>query len=96
MKNNKNHKQKKQQVKEKEDLVEVVGTVVKVLPASMYRVKLENGLEILGHMCGKMRTNFIKIGLGDKVQMELSQYDLTKGRIKYRHREPRGEVPVLP
>ena len=92
MKNHKNQKQKKQPIKEKEDLVEVVGTVVKVLPASMYRVKLDNGLEILGHMCGKMKAHFIKIGLGDKVKMELSQYDLTKGRIRYRIREDRAEA----
>jgi translation initiation factor IF-1 len=70
----------------KDDSIEVLGTVVKVLPATMYRVKLENGHEILAHISGKMRKFFIKITTGDKVTIEMSPYDLTKGRIIYRHK----------
>ena len=70
----------------KEDIIEVEGTVVKVLPATMYRVKLQNGHEILAHISGKMRKNFIKITTGDKVTVEMSPYDLEKGRITFRHR----------
>jgi translation initiation factor IF-1 len=70
----------------KDDVIEVDGVVVKVLPATMYRVKLENGHELLAHISGKMRKHFIKITNGDKVTVELSPYDLTKGRITYRHK----------
>lgn len=70
----------------KEDAIEVNGTVVKVLPATMYRVRLDNGHEVLAHICGKMRKFFIKITTGDKVTLQMSPYDLTKGRIVYRHR----------
>ena len=70
----------------KDDVIEVNGTVVKVLPATMYRVKLDNDHELLAHISGKMRKHFIKITTGDKVTVELSPYDLTKGRITYRHR----------
>jgi translation initiation factor IF-1 len=69
----------------KGDAIEVVGTVVKVLPATMYTVRLENGHEILAHISGKMRKNFVKIAAGDKVTVQISPYDLTKGRIVYRH-----------
>ena len=69
-----------------DDSIEVLGTVVKVLPATMYRVKLENGHEVLAHVSGRMRKNFIKITSGDKVTLEISPYDLTKGRIIYRHK----------
>jgi translation initiation factor IF-1 len=70
----------------KDDSIEVNGTVVKVLPATMYRVKLENGHEVLAHISGKMRKHFIRITAGDSVTLEISPYDLTKGRITYRHR----------
>jgi translation initiation factor IF-1 len=70
----------------KEDSIEVTGTVVKVLPATMYRVKLENGHELLAHISGRMRKHFIRITTGDKVSVEISPYDLTKGRITYRHK----------
>ena len=70
----------------REDILEVEGVVTKVLPATMYRVKLGNGQEILAHISGKMRKNFIKITMGDKVTVEMSPYDLTKGRITFRHR----------
>ena len=66
--------------------IEVTGTVVKVLPATMYTVRLENGHEILAHISGKMRKFFIKIAIGDKVTVEISPYDLAKGRITYRHK----------
>ncbi len=69
-----------------DDSIEVIGTVVKVLPATMYRVRLENGHELLAHISGKMRKFFIKISTGDKVSVEISPYDLTKGRIVYRHK----------
>jgi len=70
----------------KDDVIEAVGTVVKVLPATMYIVRLENGHEVLAHISGKMRKNFIRITTGDKVTLEISPYDLTKGRITYRHK----------
>ncbi len=69
-----------------DDSIEVMGTVVKVLPATMYRVKLENGHEVLAHVSGRMRKHFIKITAGDKVTIEISPYDLSKGRITYRHK----------
>jgi translation initiation factor IF-1 len=69
-----------------DDSIEVMGTVVKVLPATMYRVKLENGHEVLAHVSGRMRKHFIKITSGDKVSLEISPYDLSKGRITYRHK----------
>lgn len=71
----------------KTDVIEVEGIVTKVLPSTMYRVKLESGHEILCHISGKIRHNFIKIVAGDKVRLEMSPYDLSKGRITYRYRE---------
>ncbi len=68
----------------KADVVEIEGTVVEKLPNTMFRVKLENGLEVLAHISGKLRMNYIKIVPGDKVTLELSPYDLTKGRIIWR------------
>ena len=70
----------------KEDLIQVDGVVTKVLPATMYRVKLASGHEVLAHISGKMRKHFIKITTGDRVTIEMSPYDLTKGRITFRHR----------
>lgn len=70
--------------KKKEDCIEAEGVVMQVLPATMYRVKLDNGHEILAHISGKMRKYFIKITTGDRVTVEISPYDLTKGRISYR------------
>ena len=72
--------------KEDDSAIEVVSTVIKVLPATMYKVQLENGHEVLAHISGKMRKFFIKIAIGDKVTVEISPYDLTKGRITYRHK----------
>lgn len=73
-------------MKEKDSSIEVKGKVVKILPGSMYRIQLENGIEVLGHLSGKMRQFNIKITLGDTVSMEMSPYDLTKGRITYRQK----------
>ena len=70
----------------KEDAIELDGVVEKVLPATMYNVKLENGHVILAHISGKMRKHFIRIAVGDRVTVAVSPYDLTKGRITYRHR----------
>jgi translation initiation factor IF-1 len=68
----------------KEEAIEVEGTVIEPLPNAMFRVKLENGHIVLAHISGKMRKFFIKILPGDKVTVELSPYDLTRGRITYR------------
>ena len=72
--------------KVREENVQIDGVVTKVLPATMYRVKLPNGHEILAHISGKMRKHFIRITTGDRVTVEMSPYDLTKGRITFRHR----------
>ena len=68
----------------KEEAIEVEGTVLEPLPNAMFRVQLDNGHKILAHISGKMRMHFIRILPGDKVTVELSPYDLTRGRIIYR------------
>ena len=68
----------------KEDSIEVEGTVVEPLPNAMFRVALDNGHKVLAHISGKMRMNYIRILSGDRVKVELSPYDLTRGRITYR------------
>jgi translation initiation factor IF-1 len=68
----------------KDESIEVQGTVLEPLPNAMFRVELENGHKVLAHISGKMRMHFIKILAGDKVTVELSPYDLTRGRITYR------------
>ena len=70
----------------KEEGIQVEGTVVEPLPNAMFRVELENGHKVLAHISGKMRMHFIKILTGDKVTVELSPYDLTRGRIVYRYK----------
>jgi translation initiation factor IF-1 len=70
----------------KEDQISMMGKVEEVLPNAMFRVKLENEHTILGHISGKMRQNKIQILLGDTVRVEMSPYDLTRGRIAYRER----------
>ena len=70
----------------KEEAIEVEATVVDLLPNAMFRVELENGHKVLAHISGKMRMNFIKILPGDKVTVELSPYDLNRGRIIYRYK----------
>jgi translation initiation factor IF-1 len=69
------------------DVIEMEGTINEALPNAMFRVQLENGLEILAHVSGKIRKNFIRILPGDTVKVELSPYDLTRGRITYRARK---------
>ena len=70
----------------KEDQIELEGTVIETLPNTMFRVQLENGHVIIAHISGKMRKNYIRILTGDKVTVEMTPYDLTKGRITYRAR----------
>jgi translation initiation factor IF-1 len=74
----------RQPKKPKDDAIEVEGTVVEPLPNAMFRVELENGHRVLAHVSGKMRMHFIRILPGDRVKVELSVYDLTRGRITYR------------
>jgi translation initiation factor IF-1 len=69
-----------------EETVEYVGTVVEALPNTNFRVELENGHTVLAYLSGKMRKNYIRVYLGDKVRVEMSPYDLTRGRITYRLR----------
>ncbi len=66
------------------DVIEIEGTILESMPNAMFRVKLENGHEILAHISGKIRKNFIRILPGDKVKVEMTPYDLTKGRITFR------------
>jgi translation initiation factor IF-1 len=68
------------------DVIELEGTIIEALPNAMFRVELENGHRVLAHISGKMRKNFIRIVPGDKVKVELTPYDLTRGRITYRRR----------
>ncbi|MFA6600106.1 MAG: translation initiation factor IF-1 [Candidatus Omnitrophota bacterium] len=68
----------------KEDSIEMEGTVVEPLPNAMFRVKLDNGHRVLAHISGKMRMNYIRILTGDRVKLELSPYDLNRGRITFR------------
>jgi translation initiation factor IF-1 len=70
----------------KEEGIQTEGTVVDVLPGTMFKVRLSNGTEVLAHISGKMRKNFIRIVPGDKVTIELSPYDLTKARITFREK----------
>jgi translation initiation factor IF-1 len=70
----------------KEEGIQVEGTVIEPLPNAMFRVQLENGHKVLAHISGKMRMHFIKILPGDKVTVELSPYDLSRGRIVYRYK----------
>ncbi len=70
----------------KEDVIEVQGSVKETLPNAMFRVELENGHRVLAHISGKMRMHFIKILPGDKVTVQLSPYDLSRGRITYREK----------
>ncbi|MFZ5645218.1 MAG: translation initiation factor IF-1 [Bacillota bacterium] len=70
----------------KQDVIEVEGTVLEPLPNAMFRVELQNGHRVLAHVSGKIRMNFIRILAGDRVMVELSPYDLTRGRIVYRYK----------
>ena len=70
----------------KEESIEVEGTILEPLPNAMFRVELENGHKVLAHISGKMRMHFIRILSGDNVKVQLSPYDLTRGRITYRYK----------
>jgi translation initiation factor IF-1 len=70
----------------KDDVFELEGTVIEALPNAIFKVKLVNGHQIIAHVSGKIRMNFISILPGDKVTVEISPYDLTRGRITYRHK----------
>ena len=76
-----------------EDKIQVEGTVVEALPGTQFKVRLENGHEVLAYLSGKMRKYYIRILLGDKVRVEMSPYDLTRGRIVYRFRKATEAVP---
>jgi translation initiation factor IF-1 len=80
----------------KEELIEMQGKVEEVLPDSRFRVTLENGHSLIAYTGGKMRKNHIRILAGDKVSLELSPYDLNKGRITFRHIEGRGAYTPTP
>ena len=72
------------------DVIEIEGTILESMPNAMFKVKLENGHEILAHISGKIRKNFIRILPGDKVKVEMTPYDLTKGRITFRLKQHRN------
>jgi translation initiation factor IF-1 len=70
----------------KKDVLEIEGTIIEPLPNAMFKVALDNGIEVLAHISGKMRMHYIRITKGDRVMVELSPYDLSRGRITYRYR----------
>ena len=76
-----------------DDKIQVEGTVVEALPGTQFKVKLETGHEVLAYLSGKMRKYYIRILLGDHVRVEISPYDLTRGRIVYRHKKTPFEAP---
>ena len=73
-----------------DDKIKLEGMVIEALPGTQFRVKLENGHEVLAYLSGKMRKYYIRILLGDRVQVEMSPYDLTRGRISYRYKKGRS------
>ena len=80
----------------KEEMIEMQGLVHEVLPDTRFRVELDNGHTIIAYMAGKMKKHRIRILAGDKVSLELTPYDLTKGRITFRHKDEKGPPPVNP
>jgi translation initiation factor IF-1 len=80
----------------KEELIEMEGTVTEVFPDTRFRVTLSNGSEVIAYASGKIRKHRIRILAGDKVTLEMSPYDLTKGRINFRHKDERAGPPVSP
>ena len=81
----------------KEDLLELEGTILELLPDARFRVKLDNGHETLAYASGRMKKNRIRMLAGDRVTLEMTPYDLTKGRITYRHKDERAaSVPSAP
>ena len=75
-------------LKESQEKIEVDGVIIEALPATMFRVRLDNGHELLAYLSGKMRKNYIRVLLGDRVRLELSPYDLNRGRIVFRYKSP--------
>jgi translation initiation factor IF-1 len=82
--------------KNKEDAIVLEGTITESLPNAMFRVELENGHTVLAHISGKMRMNYIKILPGDRVKVEMSPYDLEKGRLIFRHKDERPAAANRP
>jgi translation initiation factor IF-1 len=80
--------------KKKEEKLEVEGTVIEALPGTQFRVELDNGHQVLAYLSGKMRKYYIRILLGDRVRLELSPYDLTRGRITYRYKKQFNARPT--
>ena len=80
----------------KEDLIEFEGTVLELLPDARFRVRLDNGHETLAYSSGRMKKNRIRILAGDRVTVEMTPYDLTKGRINFRHKDDRRPPPAVP
>lgn len=79
----------------KEEKIQVEGTIIEALPGTQFRVRLENGHEVLAYLSGKMRKYYIRILLGDRVKVEMSPYDLNRGRIVFRQRKPdQPEIPA--
>jgi len=78
----------------KEEMIEMEGIVNEVLPNTVFRVTLENGVEVLAYAAGKLRRHRIRILTGDKVTLEMSPYDLSKGRINFRHKDERAAMPA--
>ncbi len=76
----------------KDDKLILEGKIIEALPNTTFRVQLDNGHEVLAYLSGKMRKHYIRVLLGDSVRVELSPYDLTRGRIVYRHRAPGGHI----
>jgi translation initiation factor IF-1 len=74
----------------KEDTIRLEGEVCELLPNMNFKIKLVNGREVIGHLCGKMRMRNIRVLVGDMVTIEMSPYDLTKGRVVYRHNKPKS------
>jgi translation initiation factor IF-1 len=79
-----------------EDKIQVEGLVIEALPGTQFRVRLDNGHEVLAYLSGKMRKYYIRILLGDRVKVDMSPYDLTRGRITYRHRKAGGDPEAPP
>ncbi|GAB4497751.1 MAG: translation initiation factor IF-1 [Anaerolineales bacterium] len=73
--------------KEDDEKIDVEGTVIDALPAAQFRVRLDNGHEVVAYLSGRMRKNYIRILLGDRVRLQLTPYDLNRGRITYRHKK---------
>jgi translation initiation factor IF-1 len=80
----------------KEDMLEFEGVVAEILPNTMFRVHLDNGHDVLAHSSGRIRRNRIRILAGDRVTVEMTPYDLTKGRINFRHKDERSTAPTGP